>query len=149
MPAPVFAQIEFDKDDNPYDSGAGYIEKLQALNDNFQTCAQYIAQVELQVEQTSQPLAAETQQDRDATELAKVATQAIQQSVAQMAALVDDLVSTAAQIVTGESVFLLNPSTVTQDIVLPGGFNAVSAGPIMIGEGVTVTISDHSTWSIN
>jgi hypothetical protein len=42
-----------------------------------------------------------------------------------------------------------DPSTVTQDWVLPGGFNAVSAGPIMIGEGVTVTISDHSTWSIN
>jgi len=59
-----------------------------------------------------------------------------------------DILSTAAQIVTGNSIFLLNPTSVTQDTVLPSGFNAVSAGPIMISEGITVTISDHTTWSI-
>jgi hypothetical protein len=31
---------------------------------------------------------------------------------------------------------------------IPAGYNAASAGPITIDEDVTVTVGDHSTWSI-
>lgn len=41
-----------------------------------------------------------------------------------------------------------NPSTLSADVTLAAGYNAVSAGPITIGEGVDVTLADTSNWSI-
>lgn len=48
----------------------------------------------------------------------------------------------------GDSVFYLNGKTVTTDFTIPAGQNAMSAGPITINDGVTVTIADGSVWSI-
>ncbi len=42
----------------------------------------------------------------------------------------------------------MNPSTLTADLTIPSGYNAYSAGPLTIGEGVAVTLNDHSNWSI-
>ena len=42
----------------------------------------------------------------------------------------------------------MNPSTIAADLAVPAGYNAVSAGPLTIGEGVTVTLSENSNWSI-
>lgn len=69
MPAPVFTPISFDKDDNPYDSGAGYMEKWIALSGNFSTLADYLAEVELTVEETTAQLVAQTAEDRAAVEV--------------------------------------------------------------------------------
>jgi hypothetical protein len=44
--------------------------------------------------------------------------------------------------------FRMNPSTITANQTIPTGYNAVSAGPITVAEGITVTVSDFSTWSI-
>ena len=44
--------------------------------------------------------------------------------------------------------FRFNPSTVTTDTSIPSGNNAMSVGPITIGEGVSVTIGDAASWSI-
>ena len=41
MEAPVFSTIDFDKEDDPYDSGAGYIEKLTRLSSNMQETVDY------------------------------------------------------------------------------------------------------------
>ena len=41
-----------------------------------------------------------------------------------------------------------NPSTIADDVTLAAGYNAVGAGPITIGEGVTVTLADTSHWNI-
>lgn len=41
-----------------------------------------------------------------------------------------------------------NPSTIDADVTLAAGYNAVSAGPITIGEDVTVTLADTSHWTI-
>ena len=49
---------------------------------------------------------------------------------------------------TSDSVIRLNPRSVTADLLIPPGFNAGSAGPLVIADRVTVTVSDHSTWSI-
>ncbi len=42
----------------------------------------------------------------------------------------------------------MNPSTITSDLTIPAGYNAYSAGPLEIADGVTVTLNDNSTWSI-
>ena len=42
----------------------------------------------------------------------------------------------------------MNPSTLSADVTLAAGYNAISAGPITIGEGVTVTLNDTSNWTI-
>jgi hypothetical protein len=42
----------------------------------------------------------------------------------------------------------MNPATLTANVSLAAGYNAVSAGPLTIGDGVTVTLADTSNWSI-
>lgn len=41
-----------------------------------------------------------------------------------------------------------NDITITEDYTITAGKNAMSAGPITIADGVTVTIPDGSTWSV-
>lgn len=47
-----------------------------------------------------------------------------------------------------DDVFYENSKIVTADYTITSGKNAMSAGPITIADGVTVTIPDGSTWSI-
>ena len=42
----------------------------------------------------------------------------------------------------------LNEQTITENYTIPAGYNGLSAGPITIADGVTVTIPDGSAWSI-
>jgi hypothetical protein len=42
----------------------------------------------------------------------------------------------------------LNSQTISENYTLPAGYNGLSAGPITIADGVTVTIPDGSAWSI-
>ena len=42
----------------------------------------------------------------------------------------------------------MNPSTITTDTTIPSYYNAYSAGPVTIGEGVEVTINDNANWTI-
>lgn len=44
--------------------------------------------------------------------------------------------------------FFIGDQTVNADITIPVGQNALSAGPITIATGRTVTVSTGSTWSI-
>lgn len=41
-----------------------------------------------------------------------------------------------------------NTQTVTANVAIASGSNAMSAGPMSIADGVTVTIPDGSFWSI-
>lgn len=58
--------------------------------------------------------------------------------------------STASWADTGATndVFYENAKTVTSNYTLAGDRNAMTAGPISIADGVTVTISDGSTWTV-
>jgi hypothetical protein len=47
-----------------------------------------------------------------------------------------------------DAVFYVNGQTVTANYTVPAGQNAMSAGPISIADGVTVTISDGSVWTV-
>lgn len=42
----------------------------------------------------------------------------------------------------------MNPSTISAAQTIPSGYNAYSAGPLTIGEGVEITINDNANWSI-
>lgn len=46
------------------------------------------------------------------------------------------------------SFITLNTKTISSDYTLSSNYNGVSAGPITIANGVTVTISSGSAWSI-
>lgn len=47
-----------------------------------------------------------------------------------------------------DQVFYLNDPLVTADYTIPSGKNAMSAGPIEIDTGVTVTVNSPSVWTI-
>lgn len=47
-----------------------------------------------------------------------------------------------------DAIFYLNGNTVTYSYTVPTGQNAMSAGPITINSGATVTIGSGSTWTI-
>lgn len=47
-----------------------------------------------------------------------------------------------------DSIFFLNDLTVFEDYTIPLNKNAMTAGPITIADGKTVTIQDGSTWTI-
>jgi hypothetical protein len=42
----------------------------------------------------------------------------------------------------------MNPSTLNSNVILAAGYNAVSAGPITIAEGVEINLNDTSNWTI-
>jgi hypothetical protein len=46
------------------------------------------------------------------------------------------------------AVFKENPTNVAANYTIRSGHNAMSAGPITINSGVTVTVPSGSTWSI-
>lgn len=48
----------------------------------------------------------------------------------------------------GDEVFIENGQTVTTNYTLTSGKNAVSAGPITINSGVTVTIPSGQVWTV-
>lgn len=47
-----------------------------------------------------------------------------------------------------DTVFVLNGQTVTTDYTIPTGFNASTVGPIIISDGITVTLPASSNWVI-
>lgn len=47
-----------------------------------------------------------------------------------------------------EAPIKLNLQTISADYTIPVGYNGLSAGPIIIASGVTVTIPDGSAWSV-
>lgn len=49
---------------------------------------------------------------------------------------------------TGNAAFYENDAEVTADYTITAGKNAMSAGPITIADGVTVTVPSGSVWSI-
>lgn len=47
-----------------------------------------------------------------------------------------------------DEVFFINSQQVTIDYTIPTGKNAMSAGPVVVQPGITVTVPDGSSWSI-
>lgn len=50
--------------------------------------------------------------------------------------------------VTANNGLLINSQTVTANISIPSGSSAISAGPITVASGITVTIPSGSRWVV-
>lgn len=48
----------------------------------------------------------------------------------------------------GNYAIRLNPNTITENAIIPAGYNGMSAGPITVASGVTVSVADGSTWAV-
>jgi hypothetical protein len=44
--------------------------------------------------------------------------------------------------------FFVNPTTISANYTLPTNYNAMTAGPITVASGVTVTVPSGSTWTV-
>jgi hypothetical protein len=42
----------------------------------------------------------------------------------------------------------VNSATVSESYTIPSGSNAISAGPVTVNSGITVTVSSGSVWVI-
>lgn len=47
-----------------------------------------------------------------------------------------------------EGIIRINASRITQNSVITTGYNGSSAGPLIVANGVTVTVSNNSTWTV-
>lgn len=59
-----------------------------------------------------------------------------------------NIVADSIKIDSGGTPIYLNGQTVSADYTIPANYNGMSAGPITIANGVTVTITSGSEWSI-
>lgn len=48
----------------------------------------------------------------------------------------------------GGTPFWLNPKTVSTSFTVPNTHNALSIGPITVGDGISVTVSSGAVWTI-
>ena len=62
--------------------------------------------------------------------------------------IVGAILPTTAFTATSASPFYLNATTVSANYTSPANYNLMSAGPITINTGVTVTIDTTGTWVI-
>ena len=47
-----------------------------------------------------------------------------------------------------QGIIRINANRITENTAIATGYNASSAGPLEIADGVTVTIANNSTWTI-
>lgn len=71
-----------------------------------------------------------------------------QAAAAAAAALAAQGYATLAQATNPDAPVRLNPRTITADLTIASAYNAQSAGPITVGEDVTVTVADNATWTV-
>lgn len=53
----------------------------------------------------------------------------------------------SSELVAGNGIFV-NSKTVSANYTVPSGSNAMSAGPVTVADGITVTVSDGSVWTV-
>ena len=58
-----------------------------------------------------------------------------------------ELTAAAAQLQATNGI-VVNSATVTANYTIPSGSNAMSAGPVTVNSGVTVTVSGGSIWTV-
>ena len=54
----------------------------------------------------------------------------------------------SASVATAENGMFVNKQTVAADYTIAVGYNALSAGPVTVNGGITVTVSSGSTWGV-
>lgn len=85
----------------------------------------------------------------DATAAVAAQSPVTNAAAAAASALAAAAYASTAQATNPDSPIRLNPRKITADFTVASTYNAASAGPITISEGITVTVSDNATWSIH
>ncbi len=97
-------------------------------------------------------LAAATQADRVLAQAAQTAVTAqspqANAAAAAAAAAAAQGYAALAQATNPDSPIRLNSRVITATLTIPADYNAHSVGPLAVADGIAVTVSDHSTWSI-
>lgn len=70
-------------------------------------------------------------------------------AAAQAAATAAGQYAAQAQATNPDSPIRLNPRRVSNNLTIPANYNAASAGPIAIDDGVNVTVAPGGNWSIH
>lgn len=70
-------------------------------------------------------------------------------AAAQAAAAAAQVYASQAQATNPDSPIRLNPRLITAAFTVPSGYNAASAGPISVADGVAVTVQTHAAWSVH
>lgn len=93
------------------------------------------------------------QSDRIAAQSAAAAVAAqspvVNAAAAAASALAAQGYATLAQATNPDSPVRLNPRRITANLAIASDYNAASAGPIAVSDGVTVTVGNNATWSIH
>lgn len=55
---------------------------------------------------------------------------------------------TVSQLSLGTINFYINPQDITANYTIPAGFNAMTAGPVTVASGVTITVPNTNSWTI-
>ncbi len=55
---------------------------------------------------------------------------------------------TVSQLSLGTINFYINPQDITANYTIPAGFNAMTAGPVTVASGVTITVPNTNSWAI-
>lgn len=94
----------------------------------------------------------QAQADRVLTQAAAATVTDQQPSVnaarAEQAAVLAESYASQAQATNPDSPIRLNTAVVKADFTVPTGYNASSAGPLIISEGISVTVQNFSNWVI-
>jgi hypothetical protein len=59
-----------------------------------------------------------------------------------------EVLATGGVRLTSACPFVYTATTISANVTIPSNFNAMSAGPITINDGITVTVPDGSVWTI-
>jgi hypothetical protein len=70
-------------------------------------------------------------------------------AAAAIAAAQAQAYASQAQATNPDSPIRLNPRRIAANFTVPTGYNAASIGPITVADGVAVTVSDGSAWSVH
>ena len=135
---------------------AGNIASVNAVGgsiSNVNTVASNIASVNSAASNMAAIIAAPAQASAAATSASAAAASASSASTSAANAATSAAASAAyasmAQATNPDTPIRLNPRFITAAFTVPAAYNGASVGPISISDGVTVTIQDHATWSID
>jgi hypothetical protein len=131
---------------NAVNANSANINTVAGSNTAVNTVATNIASVNSAATNMAAIIDAPNQAGTATTQASNAAANAI---IARDKAAEAAVSAATAQAVSPDSPIRLNSRFITANLTIGSAYNAASVGPISIRDGVTVTVQDNATWSIN
>lgn len=146
-PSPAPSTLDTDNFDTRADAFHAFFPNW--LNVKFPAALAWIKARANEIFANTEAATAAAQQVAAIANSAAVQNAAANAAAAQQAAQQAQAFAAQAQATNPDSPIRLNPKTITNNLTVPAGYNASSAGPITIADGVNVTVSPGANWSIH